>query len=153
VAHAMATELGRRGHEVGLLALLDCVPSSGFEKQDDITRDDARASVEDYVAHFVNVGEHGAFLDTVAGVLANNMAIMKRFSSPVFRGDVVYFHAALEENDSWADLWRPHVAGTIEEHEVVSTHLDMNMPGPAAEVCAVINGLLSGSRADLAAST
>ncbi|WP_433495465.1 non-ribosomal peptide synthetase [Micromonospora sp. CA-248089] len=141
VAHATAVELIRRGHEVTLLALLDCVPSSGFAGQD-VPESEARASIEEYVSDFVDVRRHTDFIDQASIVLTNNMALIKRFDSPVYPGDVHYFHAALEQEESWMPMWRPHVQGEIHSYDVRSNHLDMTTPGPAAEIAAVLDRLL-----------
>ncbi|MFI7547036.1 amino acid adenylation domain-containing protein [Actinoplanes sp. NPDC049599] len=143
LAHAAAAELTRRGHRVSLLALLDCVPASAFAAQEEIPEADARASIEEFVSDFVDVEQHSDFLGTASVVLANNMAVIKRFESPVHVGDVHYFHASLEQDESWASLWKPHVQGVIHEYDVSSTHLDMTMPGPAAEIAAVLNRVLA----------
>ncbi|MGW0807791.1 non-ribosomal peptide synthetase [Nonomuraea sp. NPDC002799] len=144
LAHAMAEALVRRGHEVALLALLDCAPSSVFKQLDDLPETDARAGIEDYLNRFVNVREHESLLDKAAAVVANNIAIMKEYESPVYEGDVLYFHAALNEEDSWAAAWQPHVRGALEEHDVQCTHLEMNLPEPVAEMCEILTGRLDG---------
>jgi amino acid adenylation domain-containing protein len=145
VAHAMAAELQRSGHEVALLALLDCGPSS-FLARHDVSEADARADIEDYISRFANMGEHARLADTASAILTNNMALMKKFTSPVYEGDVVFFHAALDRRESWASLWQPHVLGSIDEYDIQSTHLDMNMPEAAAEICKIINHKLDGSK-------
>jgi hypothetical protein len=43
-------------------------------------------------------------------VLADNMRRMMDFESPVYRGDVVFFNATLQ-NETYAHLWRPYVLG------------------------------------------
>ncbi|MES9526091.1 alpha/beta fold hydrolase, partial [Streptomyces capoamus] len=142
IAHAVAEALDRRGHRVALLALLDCVPSSGFHGVTEFDQAAARASIADYLSDFLNVDEQDRFLDRAAEVLANNMAIVKEFEQPVYRGDVLFFHAAKKDEESWAALWEPHVEGAIEQFDVPATHLEMNMPAPAAAVCAVLKDRL-----------
>ena len=144
VAHAMAAELERRGHKVALLALLDSAPSSHFAAQDDVLEADARAALEEYVSRFADPSDHEHLVDAATAILGNNMAIIKKFTSPVYHGDVVFFHAALEPRESYIPQWKPHILGAVTEHEVQSTHLDMNLPGPVAEICQVINTELDG---------
>ncbi|MEU7583034.1 amino acid adenylation domain-containing protein [Streptomyces sp. NPDC041068] len=139
VAHAMAAELERLGHEVELLALLDCVPSSHFAGQDDVVEEDTRAALEEYVGRFADPAEHAHLLDSASAVVANNMAIMKEFASPVYGGDVLFFHAALDDRESYAALWKQHVRGVVDEYSVQSVHLSMSLPDPVAEICAVIS--------------
>ncbi len=143
IAHALADALDRRDHEVAFVAMLDCVPASEFAKLDDLDREDARAMIEQYFRQFFNTGDHDTFSDTMATVLSNNTAVMKKFTSPVYRGDVLFFNSALKDEGSWAHLWEPHVRGAIEVHDVPSTHHDMHMPTPAAQICSVINDKLT----------
>ncbi|MFF4568687.1 amino acid adenylation domain-containing protein [Streptomyces sp. NPDC001410] len=143
IAHSLAAELERRGHAVALLALLDSPTGSVFAAQDDVAHMDARAALEEYISRFADPAEHERLLTAATKVLANNMAVMKGFASPVFTGRALYFQAALDERkESFAPLWEKHVLGGVTEHDVQSTHLEMNMPDPVAEVCAVINSEL-----------
>jgi amino acid adenylation domain-containing protein len=144
LAHALAAELERRGHKVAFLALLDSAPTSHFENQEEVPEADARAALEEYVSRFADPTEHEHLVDAATAILANNMAIIKRFSSPVYNGDVVFFHAAAEERESYLPLWRPHILGDVREYPIDSTHLDMNLPGPVAEICEIINSELDG---------
>lgn len=144
VAHAVAAELERRGRKVALLALLDSVPASDFGVLDHLDPAAQRAVIDGFLGEFFRIGEYDHFLDTMASVLSNNIGIMKCFESPVFRGDLVFFNAALrDDGGTWADKWKPYAAGSIEEYQVQSTHHDMHMPAAAAEICDVINRKLN----------
>ncbi|WP_432158435.1 alpha/beta fold hydrolase, partial [Streptomyces sp. bgisy153] len=146
LAHALAVELDRLGHRVGLVAVLDSQPAttrpeSGFKQVSGRTPDLYRADVEEIFGQFMNTRGMDSFLDTMSKVGANNLNKMGDFESPVYRGDLLYFNAKLdktEEVSSWGPDWRPHVLGTIEEHPVDATHHDLHMPGPAGQIMRVI---------------
>ncbi|MGA4844178.1 amino acid adenylation domain-containing protein [Streptomyces sp. G45] len=146
LAHAIAAALDRRGHEVGLLAILDAQPASGFEKAADWTPALYREDVEEAFGEFMNTENMGRFLENMARVGANNMARMAEFTSPVHRGDVLFFNALLDEEHpgSYADDWRPYVLGAVEAHDVHARHHDMSMPTPVAEVMEVVRRKLDG---------
>ncbi|WP_431041553.1 non-ribosomal peptide synthetase [Streptomyces sp. P1-3] len=140
VAHAVADALDRRGHQVPLLAMLDCVPASFFAEMEEHDQPGVRAVVEGFLGRFFNIGGDDRFVGTMAGVVSHHTEIMRKFVSPEFRGDALFFNSALreEEEGSWAPLWKPHILGTLEEHDVQATHHDLHMPESAAEICEVI---------------
>ncbi|MEI5103115.1 amino acid adenylation domain-containing protein [Streptomyces sp. PmtG] len=146
IAHAVAEGLDRRGHEVELVAILDCQPASsapdnGFRQVADRTPELYRADVEEVFGKFMNTGNMDSFLDNMSKVGSNNLNKMGSFESPVYRGDVLYFNATLDKTDgvtSYGPDWRPHVLGTIEEYDVEATHHDLHMPKPAGQIMKVI---------------
>ncbi|MGQ5228519.1 non-ribosomal peptide synthetase [Streptomyces sp. yara] len=144
VAHAIAAELERRGHKVAFLAILDSLPAQeGFAQLAGRAVAEYRADLEEYFGQFVKTDNKEQFLDTMSKVLANNQAVMAKYHSPVYGGDVLFFNAALKDEGSWAPLWRPYVQGSVEEHDVQATHGDLHMPGPVSEIFAVINRKLA----------
>ncbi|MFC7895144.1 amino acid adenylation domain-containing protein [Streptomyces sp. NPDC057381] len=144
VVQAVADALDRRGHEVALVAVLDAQPGGhGFEEvHAGKDSSDFRAELEDDFSQYIRTGNRQQFLDTMSRVLANNTALMMDFESPVYRGDVVYFNATLEDT-SYAHLWRPYVQGSLEVHDVAVTHHEMHMPGPVAEMFEVFHRKLA----------
>lgn len=144
LAPAVAAALDRRGHEVALVAVLDSQPGGhGFtEIHAGKTRSDYRAELEEYFGQYVGTDNRQHFLDAMSRVLTNNTTLMMDFESPVYRGDVLFFSATLQDQ-SYAHLWRPYVLGSIEVHDVRATHHEMNMPEPVAEVMKVINRKLA----------
>ncbi|MDG9723711.1 non-ribosomal peptide synthetase [Streptomyces sp. DH41] len=144
VVQAVADALERRGHEVALVAVLDAQPGGhGFEEvHAGKDSSDFRAELEDDFGQYIRTGNRQRFLDTMSKVLANNTALMMDFESPVYRGDVVYFNATLEDT-SYAHLWRPYVQGSLEVHDVRVTHHEMHMPGPVAEMFEVLHRKLA----------
>ncbi|GIF04580.1 non-ribosomal peptide synthetase [Actinoplanes siamensis] len=144
VVQAVADALDRRGHEVAFVAVLDAQPGGhGFrEVHAGKESADYRDELEDDFGRYLRLGNRQEFLDTMAKVMANNTSLMIDFESPAYRGDVHYFHAALEDT-SYAHLWRPYVGGSLEVHEVRATHHEMHMPGPVTEFFEVVNGKLA----------
>ncbi|MFD9499456.1 amino acid adenylation domain-containing protein [Streptomyces sp. NPDC060035] len=144
VVQAVAEALDRRGHEIAFVAILDSQPGGhGFtEIHAGKTLSDYRAELEEFFGQYIGTENRQHFLDTMSKVLANNTNLMMDFESPVYRGDVLFFSATLQD-DSYAQLWRPYVLGSIEVHDVHATHHEMNMPGPVAEVMEVINRKLA----------
>ncbi|WP_406289326.1 non-ribosomal peptide synthetase [Embleya sp. NBC_00896] len=143
VAHAVAAALDGRGHEVDLVAILDGQPGSGFKQLAGWKQEAYRAEVEELFGQYLNTRNMDHFLDNMSRVGANNMCVMAEFESPVYRGDVLFFNAALDEDESWAPLWQPHVLGAIETYDVRATHNDFHMPAPVAEIFEVINRKLA----------
>ncbi|WP_282796715.1 amino acid adenylation domain-containing protein [Streptomyces sp. CC224B] len=140
VVHAVAEALDRRGREIAFVAILDSQPGGEyFEKlHAERTLADYREEIKKTFGQYFGTENRQQLVDSMTKILANNVAIMSRFQPPVYRGDVVFFNATLEEN-SYAHLWRPYVLGSIEIHDVRAVHHEMHMPSPAAEVMEVIN--------------
>jgi thioesterase domain-containing protein len=98
-----------------------------------------RDEIEELFGQFMNTENMSRYLDICARVGANNIVKMGEFESPVYRGDVLFFNATQDKPDgSWASTWRPHVLGTIEEHDVDGTHLDLHMPRAAGQIMEVV---------------
>ncbi|PWI09286.1 non-ribosomal peptide synthetase [Streptomyces sp. NWU339] len=144
VVQAVADALDRRGHEVALVAILDAQPGGHAFRQVHAGKEssDYREELDESFSQYIRTGKRQSFLDTMSKVLANNTSLMMDFESPVYRGDVLYFNAALEE-PSYAHLWRPHVLGSLEVHEVRAAHHEMHMPAPVAEMFEVLNRKLA----------
>ncbi|MGW1751705.1 non-ribosomal peptide synthetase [Streptomyces sp. NPDC002092] len=144
VVQAVADALDRRGHEVAVVAVLDAQPGGhGFRQvHADKESSDYRAELEDDFGQYIRMGNRQGFLDTMAKVMANNTSLMIDFESPVYRGDVLYFHAALEDT-SYAHLWRPYVGGSLQVHDLHATHHEMHMPAPVAQFFEVVGPRLA----------
>ncbi|HEU5472377.1 MAG TPA: amino acid adenylation domain-containing protein [Actinophytocola sp.] len=144
MVQAIADALDRRGHEIALVAILDAQPGGhGFtEIHAGKQLSEYRAELEDHFGQYIGTKNMGDFLDAMSKVLANNMGRMMEFESPVYRGDVVFFNATLQD-EHYMHLWRPYVLGAIEVHDVRAVHHEMHLPGPVAEVFEVINRKLA----------
>ncbi|MGY0064545.1 amino acid adenylation domain-containing protein [Streptomyces sp. LZ34] len=63
-------------------------------------------------------------------VFSTHVALSGAISGRVFRGDLLFFSAAVDRRDEWPtpDEWRPYVAGTIDVTEVPVAHGAMTRP-------------------------
>ncbi|WKX71565.1 amino acid adenylation domain-containing protein [Streptomyces sp. XD-27] len=144
VVQAVAEAVDRRGREVAFVAILDSQPGGDYFKEihEGRTVADYRTELEEHFGQYFGTENRQQLVDSMSRILANNAAIMSKFQSPVYRGDVLFFNATLEEN-SYAHLWRPYVLGSIEVHDVRAVHHELHMPGPVAEIMEVINRKLA----------
>ncbi len=146
VVHAAAAELDRRGHRVGLVAVLDAppattAPDSPFKQVAGRTAAMYRGDVEEVFGQYMNTDNLDGFLEDMSKVGANNLNAMAVFASPVYRGDLLYFNAKSDKIDglsSYGPGWRPYVLGTVEEYDVDASHHDLHMPQPAGQIMEVI---------------
>ncbi|MEU4167249.1 amino acid adenylation domain-containing protein [Streptomyces sp. NPDC026665] len=146
VVHAAAAELDRRGHRVGLVAVLDAppattAPDSPFKQVAGRTAAMYRGDVEEVFGQYMNTDNLDGFLEDMSKVGANNLNKMAVFASPVYRGDMLYFNAKSDKTDglsSYGPGWRPYVLGSLEEYDVDASHHDLHMPRPAGQIMEVI---------------
>ncbi|MDK9500874.1 amino acid adenylation domain-containing protein [Streptomyces katrae] len=144
LAHAMAAELRRRGHEVGLVALLDSVPSSSLAGRPLPTEAEFRDYFAQHLTGAVGADDYESLVETAVRIGLNYTALMPGFPVPAFDSDVLLFDAVPKPEGTYAPLWAPHVGGTVRRHPVYAAHEDLYLPGPAAEICAVITRELAG---------
>ncbi|MEW1614270.1 MULTISPECIES: amino acid adenylation domain-containing protein, partial [unclassified Streptomyces] len=141
-AHAVAAELAARGHEVGLLGLLDCAPADYFDDAEMLPQQDVEHILEDYIGHMVGADEYRRVLETSARALMTHVAILRKYTSPVYAGDAVFFRASLNPDDLYAgdaSHWLPYISGSVEEVDIETGHPQMCDAGPAAEISRIIN--------------
>ncbi|NUK35309.1 amino acid adenylation domain-containing protein [Streptomyces lunaelactis] len=141
VAHAMAAELQRRGHEVALLGLLDSAPSSHFANNADLELAQVRSLLKDHAGDLSGTGEE-RLLEIASAIVVNNVDMLKKFDQPVYRGDVLFFNATLNPEAPYMDQWKSHITGSMRVHDVHSTHYEICTPAHAADVAAVVNHAL-----------
>lgn len=168
VAHEMAVQLQQRGKDVALLAMMDSHPGDGLrggmteadaltlllksagagtDEDIDVQRTD-RARVLERVGrgrgHLTLLDDEQ--LSAVIDVCVNNAQLMAESTPALYRGDVVFFTAALEparQGPRAADKWRPYVTGRIDEHQIHSRHLEMAQAEPMAEIGRVLAEVLA----------
>ncbi|MFF5483204.1 amino acid adenylation domain-containing protein [Streptomyces sp. NPDC012935] len=145
LAHAVAAELQRRGHEVGLLALLDSVPSDHLASHAPPAESDVRDYFAAHLAGSKDTADHRGFIDRAVGAGLNFVALMRQYAAPVYRGDALFFNAVPKPEGSFADLWQPYIQGAVHRHDIHSAHEDMYLPRPATEICTLISQDLAGS--------
>ncbi|GLW64278.1 hypothetical protein Arub01_25220 [Actinomadura rubrobrunea] len=159
-AHAVATVLQRQGEKVALLAMLDAYPAEALPRAHPV---DARqvlayllvdyfgldASVEPRdAAHAVEllrregmVSLSDEHLEGIVRVMPNCSRLVREYQPATFRGDVLFFRAATGWDGTPPSplLWRHHVDGEVEVHDIACAHGEMTRPGPIAEIGAVLH--------------
>jgi nonribosomal peptide synthetase DhbF len=148
VAHAMATELKHRGHQVPLLGLIASVPSY----EDDPVRllhfseSDTRNVINRWANERYGVSiddpEYKSLADIVVALTKNSVEILNDFVSPIHDGHSVLFIPTVNEPRSpeeYIAAWTPHLKGTVSAHKIESQHSDMDMPEPMAAIGQILN--------------
>ncbi|WP_410612835.1 amino acid adenylation domain-containing protein [Amycolatopsis sp. lyj-109] len=166
VAFEMAVQLRAGGHEVGLLALLDCYPGmpDHFRVDDatmlrsllDPTRPDIvleEGSAELAKAVEIIRQDTGALANltepevvALMKTMAHNRYIVRRYEPTFYDGDVTFF-LATEDRVAGApteQVWRPHVGGRLACHHVRAAHITLGNAEPIAHVGRVVAGVLTG---------
>ncbi|MEV0297651.1 cyclopropane mycolic acid synthase family methyltransferase, partial [Nocardia sp. NPDC050710] len=163
VAQAMAVELDRRGHTVGLLALLDSRPyEPGVDPAVDQGADDARADAlvrEWFTEHFgttVQAPEWDYLVDLAARVFRNNWNIYRAWEVPFYRGDALILRATRAADGSRLDaplehLWRRHIGGRIQTVDVDATHAAFDGKEASAIIGSILDRELAALDRELAA--
>jgi amino acid adenylation domain-containing protein len=145
-AHAVATELQRRGERTALLAMLDAYPmGDSAEAVQIIDQRGLLLSLIDGDEDVVGDGpvttervievlrDQGGPLSTlseeqitaVVETRMNNIQLVQKFTPRRFDGDLLLFVSATGQNSDVAssgEPWRPYVAGAIETQGVISSH-------------------------------
>ncbi len=148
VAHSIAIQLEQQGEKVALLALLDTYPKDGAQQSNEAEIKPADEQEKELEATFIqffirysdeNIPDAGEYLwEKTRDVIKNNFRILKDFSLPIYSSDVLFFRAAIPDNEllslSSPDLWQPYVLGDIEAYDIACKHEDMDRPGPIAEI-------------------
>ncbi|CRK56719.1 Siderophore biosynthesis non-ribosomal peptide synthetase modules @ Bacillibactin synthetase component F [Alloactinosynnema sp. L-07] len=151
-AHAMATELQRRGESVALLAVLDVFPGwKGLTHADVPELDDSQ--LHEHLQYLVGLvdgdsarttGEPLTFATTMAilreqgsalsnleehrlrsimEISANNTHLLIDYAPEKFHGDLLLLTTTdQQEPDVTAKAWRPFVSGAIEMHVIPGEH-------------------------------
>nr|APD72040.1 non-ribosomal peptide synthetase 6 [Streptomyces sp.] len=145
LAHAVAAELQGRGHEVGLLALLDSVPSDHLAAHAAPVESEVRDYFAVHLAGSEEAGDHQGFIDRAVEVGLHFVALMREYVAPVYRGDALFFNAVPKPNGLFTNLWQPYIQGTVHRHDIHSAHEDMYLPRPAAAICTLISQELAES--------
>ncbi|WP_037683103.1 non-ribosomal peptide synthetase, partial [Streptomyces griseus] len=141
-AHAMAAELERRGHEVGLLGLLDCAPSTYFHEAEVPPQQDVEGVLSDYVGDMVGPDGVRAVVRTAAVAWTNHMRLLRDFTSPTYSGDALFFRATLSTDGRYAGddgHWRQHITGNIEVYDIEADHASLCDSAPAARIGTIVN--------------
>jgi nonribosomal peptide synthetase DhbF len=164
VANAMATLLQRTGEQVAVLALLDAYPYNQKDYQRPPDEEQARKFLIDAIGYdpesslkSSRVGEPGQVedgsalpylpqetLSRIAQVCVNNAMLSSQFTPGRFRGDIIFFTAALGRNGSApsAERWSTYTEGQIRNHQVNCEHRHMMRPESLAQLGRIISAML-----------
>ncbi|MEY9949768.1 amino acid adenylation domain-containing protein [Kitasatospora sp. GAS1066B] len=176
VAHTIATRLQAQGEQVDLLAILDAYPPTSAEgtavdNAEDLERKVLAGLLEDLgydavkvgggqlsrptVAQFLQRQDVGLalieerHLDAILAVSLNNARLPHCFTPGGYRGDVLFFNAALDTGvmaSRTPSEWGPYVEGWIDSHDIPCAHTAMFEDGPVA----LIGRILAHELDDLA---
>ncbi|MGV9839446.1 non-ribosomal peptide synthase/polyketide synthase [Nocardia niigatensis] len=139
LAHAMAVRLQDDGQEVATLAMLD----SSLESDVDVESAVPVADLLGEAAGLVDAeSEVGA--DRIARIVDGAYAafpLIGAYRPRRFKGDLVYFHAALDDpSGDWGiSSWTDAIDGVLENHAVPATHWRMTSPDALAHIARVLN--------------
>ncbi|MCR8577388.1 non-ribosomal peptide synthetase [Streptomyces sp. Isolate_219] len=140
IAHAVAAELQRRGHQVPLVMLLDAVPGGWFSQQAEayLDRSEARDFLDGYVPGDADDEDRRAVVDNGATVMVEHSRMVKEFTQPAYHGTVLFF-SATQSPEAQPAMWGPYVEGEISSYDIDATHFGLTGPKPAAEICTILN--------------
>ncbi|MFI5758926.1 amino acid adenylation domain-containing protein [Streptomyces sp. NPDC051569] len=160
LAHAMAVRLQEAGERVELLAMMDVYPLPIEPARTRLTDreilrmlvgvpDDATDIRFDPVATAellrrrdpVLAGFSDTEMASIIDASINHAEIMKLYSPRRVTTDIVFFTAKLPYDPTKAkpEEWLPFIDGSIENHDVFSTHLKMAEPEPIAHIGRVLS--------------
>ena len=147
LAQLIAVKLRERGHQVGMLALLDAAPREGADAYERADFEQVmRVEVEKYFGNMRGGDDYLAMIDTATMIITEHHEMLQSFFSPVYEGDALLFTAMLgrEPGDATGrQRWRANITGVIDEHEIPCTHHDMHLPENTRHMGAVMNELLA----------
>lgn len=131
IAHELAVQLQRAGHQVGMVALLDSHLAEGDAmpwREDLGSRQDRLAVLREYGLNLVELEDD--LIDDVFRIMVANRKIEASFVPSEFHGDIVFVTAARARASHWrgAEQWQPYVAGKVLEQSVQCRHLEMTQP-------------------------
>ncbi|MCI3928030.1 non-ribosomal peptide synthase/polyketide synthase [Streptomyces sp. AN091965] len=141
LAHAIAAELQRLGHEVPLVVILDAVPSSWFAQHKEaglLDEEQARDFLENYLPGDKDSEDRRAIIDNGSALMVRHVRMVGEFTQPTYRGTALFFRAT-QSPGAEASFWSPHVQGEVHAYDLDATHYGLTAPEPAAEICAIVN--------------
>ncbi|MFJ3232907.1 amino acid adenylation domain-containing protein [Streptomyces sp. NPDC086787] len=154
IAQAVAAELQSRGHQVDFLGVLDSGPSSYFADFQTPDEKMVRRYLAHYMGQLAGMDEFESLVRTSTALFIEHTELMTRFTSPRFRGDMVFFAALIDQGtrerrelDVELDVqWRDYVTGTVRRFEIDCAHNEMMWPENAAEIGRIVNEVTRSAR-------
>jgi amino acid adenylation domain-containing protein len=158
VAHAIATELQKRGEATALLAILDAYPVGdvAFDEPPVPTERDILVGILDcdpasldgesvthaQVAEILR-GRGSALaslqahnISAIIEIMINNARIALDFVPGRFNGNLLLFNSTLDRDADGPgpETWRPYIDGEIESHDITVRHDHMTQSGSLARI-------------------
>ena len=148
LAQLVAVKLRARGHQVGMLALLDAAPRNGADAYDRADYERVmRVEVEKYFGNMRGGDEYMSLIDLATMIITDHHEKLQSFFSPVYEGDALLFTAMLGRrpsvDPSGTQMWRSNIKGVIDEYEVSCTHHDMHLPENTKYMGVIMNDTLA----------
>ncbi|MFD5255541.1 amino acid adenylation domain-containing protein [Streptomyces bobili] len=143
LAHTVAVLLQETGERVELLVLLDAFPAeqwrdrpapeegdaltavlrmAGFDRTDERTRADVLATLRRAGSPLAGLSDRT--LNQIVDIVPNHARMMREHEHRCYEGDLLFFTAAAPRAEDWLtrEAWRPHVSGSIDNHDLDCTH-------------------------------
>jgi thioesterase domain-containing protein len=157
VAHGVAAELQRRGHEVGLLALIASVPAWGDDAlmMRELPPENEHLSAlrtwtkERYDISSDDDPDYEQLAKTSVAIIKNIVNVWKEYVPPVYDGPSALFIPTIDEGRSKVQCiaeWTPYLKGTVSVHDVQGAHLDMDLPAPMSMIGQTLDHALQQPR-------
>ncbi|OXM68369.1 non-ribosomal peptide synthetase [Amycolatopsis vastitatis] len=149
IAQEMAALLEAVGEQVGLLALLDAYPTDKGkfrrprgDAEDQEARDFDKQQEEQVELAAGIAGEAGARA-RLEGVMQHLSRIGPMHTSRSFGSDVLLFVATVDRPSHLPAAeaiasWQPLTTGTVEPHEIATSHMEMLQPAALAQIGAIV---------------
>ncbi|MEU4890933.1 amino acid adenylation domain-containing protein [Streptomyces sp. NPDC044780] len=162
IAHMLAVRLQDEGERVDLLALLDSYPPAPGEEPEEDTGEPAtlKALADSLGQPLTPDGTLEGLSDIPVPTLLRVFTDLRKLfaTAPLgrFRGDAVLFTATRgkpADSPYTPQLWRDHVTGSLDVHEVDCAHGDMTRPAALASIGPVLETRLRRVTATTAGAT
>ncbi len=141
-AHCIATQLEQQGEKVALLALLDSYPKHAHDEWAEMREEAFYIKLLNHYGDKDKSGTGEYLWEKAQTVTKNNYHLEDSFSPLIYCGDMLFFRAAIKEDNAIplasADLWRPYILGKLEVYDISCTHEDMDRPEPIAEIAPIL---------------
>ncbi|MGW4531412.1 non-ribosomal peptide synthase/polyketide synthase [Nocardia sp. NPDC004340] len=139
LAHAMAVRLQAEGQQVATLAMLDSSLDVGDGAEDAVPVTELLGEVPGLVDAEAEVGT-----DRIARIVDSAVAsfpLIAAYRPRRFSGDLLYFHAALDDPTGSRGIssWTDAVDGELENIAVPATHWRMTSPDALVSIARVLN--------------
>jgi nonribosomal peptide synthetase DhbF len=166
VAFEIAAQIERAGESMALLALLDSYLVDPIRIPELISRQDTLKTILKYFgydetkldghmdpldhstvirllkedAHLhINLKAAEVLLPMATQTIERNIDLIYRYQPKhLVQADMTFFVALHDHNVAMAQSWQPYIAGQLDIHGISTKHEDMLLPGPLAEIGAVL---------------